>query len=66
MFLSTFWVQADFIEELLRGRLVEEGLTPAMLNAYNWQVFILFSCYIVVKNSRWAPVEIYARIYTIG
>ncbi|XP_021286804.1 NEP1-interacting protein-like 2 isoform X1 [Herrania umbratica] len=29
---------ADFIEELLRGRLVEEGLTPAMLNAYNWQL----------------------------
>lgn len=46
--LFTFMVQADFIEELLRGRLVEQGLTPAMLTAYHWQVFIhfllLFAC----------------------
>ncbi|XWS47994.1 hypothetical protein CRYUN_Cryun13aG0033600 [Craigia yunnanensis] len=31
---------ADFIEELLHGRLVEEALTPAMLTAYHWQVRI--------------------------
>ncbi|XP_057416000.1 NEP1-interacting protein-like 2 isoform X2 [Lotus japonicus] len=29
---------ADFIEELVRGRLVEESLTPAILTAYNLQV----------------------------
>ncbi|XP_061346616.1 NEP1-interacting protein-like 2 isoform X2 [Gastrolobium bilobum] len=29
---------ADFIEELFRGRLVEESLTPAILTAYNLQV----------------------------
>nr|ACU14955.1 unknown [Glycine max] len=28
---------ADFIEELVRGRLVEESLTPAILTAYNLQ-----------------------------
>ncbi|KAG2679310.1 hypothetical protein I3843_11G046500 [Carya illinoinensis] len=28
---------ADFIEELFRGRFVEEQLTPAMLTAYGWQ-----------------------------
>lgn len=28
---------ADFIEELVRGRLVEESLTPAILTAYNMQ-----------------------------
>ncbi|XWS60506.1 hypothetical protein CRYUN_Cryun07bG0041900 [Craigia yunnanensis] len=31
---------ADFIEELLRGRLVEQALTPGMLTAYLWQVSI--------------------------
>ncbi|XVF50084.1 hypothetical protein PTKIN_Ptkin04bG0066100 [Pterospermum kingtungense] len=31
---------ADFIDELLRGRLAEQGLTPAMLTAYHWQVSI--------------------------
>ncbi|XP_047155844.1 NEP1-interacting protein-like 2 isoform X2 [Vigna umbellata] len=31
---------ADFIEELVRGRLVEESLTPAILTAYNLQVGI--------------------------
>lgn len=31
---------ADFIEELLRGRLVEEQLTPGMLTAYHWQMRI--------------------------
>ncbi|GAV71531.1 zf-RING_2 domain-containing protein [Cephalotus follicularis] len=31
---------ADFIEELLRGRFVEEQLTPAMITAYHWQVSI--------------------------
>lgn len=29
---------ADFIEELVRGRLVEESLTPAILTAYNLQL----------------------------
>ncbi|KAK6920911.1 Zinc finger, RING-type [Dillenia turbinata] len=29
---------ADFIEELLHGRFVEEQFTPAMLTAYHWQV----------------------------
>lgn len=28
---------ADFIEELVRGRLVEESLTPAIITAYNLQ-----------------------------
>ncbi|KAA0869746.1 hypothetical protein EYC94_26230, partial [Enterobacter hormaechei] len=28
---------ADFIEELVRGRLVEESLSPAILTAYNLQ-----------------------------
>ncbi|XP_022768709.1 NEP1-interacting protein-like 2 isoform X2 [Durio zibethinus] len=31
---------ADFMEELLYGRLVQEGLTPAMSTAYHWQVSI--------------------------
>lgn len=35
-------IQADFIEELVRGRLVEESLTPAILTAYNLQVILLF------------------------
>ncbi|KAJ4713045.1 RING/U-box superfamily protein [Melia azedarach] len=29
---------ADFVEELLRGRFMEERLTPALLTAYHWQV----------------------------
>ncbi|KAF7838487.1 NEP1-interacting protein-like 2 isoform X1 [Senna tora] len=29
---------ADFVEQLVRGRLVEEQYTPAMLTAYSWQV----------------------------
>ncbi|XP_054804498.1 NEP1-interacting protein-like 2 isoform X1 [Prosopis cineraria] len=29
---------ADFIEQLVRGRLVEEQFTPAILTAYSWQV----------------------------
>ncbi|KAK4264165.1 hypothetical protein QN277_025377 [Acacia crassicarpa] len=29
---------ADFIEQLVRGRLVQEQFTPAILTAYNWQV----------------------------
>lgn len=39
---STFWVQADFTEELLRGRFVDEHFTPAMLTNTHWQVFTLF------------------------
>ncbi|KAM7269609.1 hypothetical protein ACFE04_025106 [Oxalis oulophora] len=31
---------ADFIEELLRGRFVEDQFTPAMLTTYHWQVSI--------------------------
>ncbi|GMQ10793.1 hypothetical protein CsSME_00053661 [Camellia sinensis var. sinensis] len=31
---------ADFIEELLRGRFVEEQFPPAILTAYHWQVSI--------------------------
>ncbi|OMO98882.1 Zinc finger, RING-type [Corchorus capsularis] len=31
---------ADFIEQLFHGRLVQEGLTPAMLRAYHWQMSI--------------------------
>ncbi|XWS37325.1 hypothetical protein CRYUN_Cryun19dG0033300 [Craigia yunnanensis] len=31
---------ADFIDELLRERLVEEGLTPAMSTTHHWQVSI--------------------------
>ncbi|KAJ4841050.1 NEP1-interacting protein-like 2 [Turnera subulata] len=31
---------ADFVEELLRGRLDEEVFAPAMLSAYHWQVSI--------------------------
>ncbi|KAK9278992.1 hypothetical protein L1049_028574 [Liquidambar formosana] len=31
---------ADFIEELLRGRFVEEQFTPAILTSYYWQVRI--------------------------
>lgn len=30
----------DFIEELLRGRIVEESFTPAVLTTYRWQVSI--------------------------
>lgn len=37
------FVQADFIEELFRGRFVEEQFTAATLTAYGWQVFILIS-----------------------
>ena len=37
--LSSFWIQADFIEELFHGRFMEEQFTPAMLTAYHWQVF---------------------------
>ncbi|KAI4335970.1 hypothetical protein L6164_014556 [Bauhinia variegata] len=29
---------ADFIEELVRGRLVEEPFRPAVLTAYSWQI----------------------------
>ncbi|KAJ8753334.1 hypothetical protein K2173_019733 [Erythroxylum novogranatense] len=29
---------ADFIEELIQGRFVDDQFTPAMLNAYHWQV----------------------------
>ncbi|XP_044484482.1 NEP1-interacting protein-like 2 [Mangifera indica] len=36
---------ADFIEELLRGRFVEEQFTPAMLAAYHWQVSIASMSY---------------------
>ncbi|KAH7550702.1 hypothetical protein JRO89_XS13G0251800 [Xanthoceras sorbifolium] len=31
---------ADFVEELLRGRLVDEQFTPSLLTAYHWQVTI--------------------------
>lgn len=31
---------ADFVEELLQGRLVDEQFSPAMLTAYHWQVSI--------------------------
>ncbi|KAH1117778.1 hypothetical protein AAZX31_17G099000 [Glycine max] len=37
---------ADFIEELVRGRLVEESLTPAILTAYNLQVGIANTGYV--------------------
>ncbi|XP_058193093.1 NEP1-interacting protein-like 2 isoform X1 [Rhododendron vialii] len=30
---------ADFIEELLRGRFVEEQFPPAILSAYSWQLY---------------------------
>ena len=36
-------MQADFIEELVRARLVEESLTPAILTAYNLQVTLSLS-----------------------
>ncbi|KAG5522788.1 hypothetical protein RHGRI_034811 [Rhododendron griersonianum] len=35
---SSSMVSADFIEELLRGRFVEEQFPPAILSAYSWQV----------------------------
>ncbi|KAK6925046.1 hypothetical protein RJ641_009372 [Dillenia turbinata] len=38
--LQNVWLQADFIEELLHGRFIEEEFTPAMLTAYDWQVSV--------------------------
>ncbi|KAE9453870.1 hypothetical protein C3L33_14259, partial [Rhododendron williamsianum] len=42
---------ADFIEELLRGRFVEEQFPPAILSAYSWQVCPLLP---VVLNFEWS------------
>lgn len=46
--LYTLCAQADFVEDLLRGRFIEEQFTPAILGAYHWQVclyFISFEAY---------------------
>ncbi|KAH9721951.1 NEP1-interacting protein-like 2 [Citrus sinensis] len=32
---------ADFVEDLLRGRFIEEQFTPAILGAYHWQDIIV-------------------------
>lgn len=47
---STFSVQADFTEEVLRGRFIEEHFTPAMLTSNHWQVFMLLSCYLKIRT----------------
>lgn len=40
---TIFLLQADFTEEVLRGRFIEEHFTPAMLTSNHWQVsFSLF------------------------
>ncbi|KAK9198657.1 hypothetical protein WN944_013843 [Citrus x changshan-huyou] len=36
---------ADFVEDLLRGRFIEEQFTPAILGAYHWQVRIASMSY---------------------
>lgn len=36
---------ADFIEELLRGRFIDEQFSPAMLTAYYWQVNVSNTSY---------------------
>ncbi|TXG51726.1 hypothetical protein EZV62_024250 [Acer yangbiense] len=44
---------ADFVEELLRGRLVDEQFTPSLLTAYHWQVSIANMSYDV--NVTYGP-----------
>ncbi|XP_065877727.1 NEP1-interacting protein-like 2 isoform X2 [Euphorbia lathyris] len=43
---------ADFIEQLLRGRLVDEQLTPAVLTAYQWQVNFADISYDEIHDTR--------------
>ncbi|WCJ35913.1 RING/U-box superfamily protein [Euphorbia peplus] len=43
---------ADFIEELFRGRLVDEHFTPAVLTAYQWQLNFADISYDEIHDTR--------------